>query len=239
MSGLEALRRKLRNGEGDDLWPLSLADMMTLLCCFFLMLLSMSSLDAKRYAEMAASMNQTLGSPARSPEADDLTVRAAARLAKFQVVTRDLANRLNVLPKGLADLQVQGDHAVVSLRDSLMFGSGSAELSIQAQGVLAGIAQALAGGEFSLIVEGHTDNVPMHSERFASNWELSAVRACAVARSLAANGVSESRLQVLGLADTSPVAPNQDSQGRPLPENQAKNRRVVIRVGPQGGGGDG
>lgn len=225
MRGPAGLRRRQ---EDEDLWPLSLADMMTLLSCFFLMLLSMSTLDSKRYAEVAASMSQTLG----GPEDQAAAQAAAARQARFAAVVHDLEDRLATLPPGLAELRVEDDKATVSLRDSLMFASGSAELSTQARDMLAGIAQALARGDFALTVEGHTDNVPMRSERHASNWELSAVRACAVARSLAAAGVAEGRLRVVGLADTEPLRPNQDEHGRPLPENQARNRRVVIHVSP-------
>ena len=81
---------------------------------------------------------------------------------------------------------------------------------------------------YSVLVEGHTDDQPIASRIFPSNWELSAARAARVVRFFIDSGVSPDRLKAAGLADTQPEAPNTTSEGVPIPENRARNRRVAI-----------
>ena len=94
------------------------------------------------------------------------------------------------------------------------------------------MAPALLDIPYRVKVEGHTDNIPIKSSCFPSNWELSASRASAVARFFIDTGVPADRLEVVGLADTRPEAPNEDLYGKPIQENQARNRRIVILVTP-------
>ena len=83
---------------------------------------------------------------------------------------------------------------------------------------------------FTITVEGHTDDAPIHQPRFPSNWELSSQRATAVVRHLIDQGVDARNLQGIAYAHTRPVAPNRDGAGQPITSNRAKNRRVVIRI---------
>jgi chemotaxis protein MotB len=84
--------------------------------------------------------------------------------------------------------------------------------------------------DYSITVEGHTDDVPIETNLFPSNWELSTARAASVVRALVANGIPAAKLRAAGYADIMPKAPNRDGAGRPIPENQAQNRRVVIKL---------
>jgi chemotaxis protein MotB len=120
----------------------------------------------------------------------------------------------------------------VDLQGKVLFELGSAELTTRAAYILRDIARTLSGLPYHVTVEGHTDNIPIRTDRFPSNWELSAARAAAVARYLLDWGLDPGRMKVVGLADTRPLAPNVDERGRPLPENQVRNRRVVILVHP-------
>ena len=81
-----------------------------------------------------------------------------------------------------------------------------------------------------IFVEGHTDDSPISSERYPSNWELSAARASLVVRMLENKGFRKDRLSPQGFADSRPILPNRDEAGKPIPDNQAQNRRVVIRI---------
>jgi chemotaxis protein MotB len=81
-------------------------------------------------------------------------------------------------------------------------------------------------------VEGHTDDVPIHTPQFPSNWELSTLRATGVVRYLIKIGLEPDRLKAAGYADVNPKVPNLDLFGAPIPENRAKNRRIVIRLHP-------
>ena len=94
------------------------------------------------------------------------------------------------------------------------------------------ITRPLLDIPYKITVEGHSDNIPIQSTQFPSNWELSSARASAVARYLIAQGFPKEKIQVVGLADTRPLVPNQDDNGDPIPENQSRNRRIVILVTP-------
>jgi chemotaxis protein MotB len=113
------------------------------------------------------------------------------------------------------------------------FASGSADLSPSGRNILAGVAEQIVQPRYAgytVTVEGHTDDNPIATALFPSNWELSAARAAAVVRFLAERGVDSTRLRAAGFADSLPLAANRDSSGRAIPENQARNRRVVIRL---------
>lgn len=125
----------------------------------------------------------------------------------------------------------EGGYAV-TLKGAVLFDRASADLRPASIPYLDSIAASLTQTPYSVTVEGHTDNLPIQSFVYPSNWELSAARAARVARYLIDRGVAPSRLRIAGFADTRPVAPNDTAQGQPLPENQARNRRVVVLINP-------
>jgi chemotaxis protein MotB len=84
--------------------------------------------------------------------------------------------------------------------------------------------------DYMITVEGHTDDMPIGTGQFPSNWELSTARASAVVRYLINNGIPAAKLRAVGYAQVMPKVPNRDVTGRPIPENQAQNRRVVIKL---------
>ena len=114
---------------------------------------------------------------------------------------------------------------VLSLPEAITFDLGRAEIRPAMQKTLARLARVMAQHpDFKVIITGHTDDVPIHNQTFASNWDLSAARAAAVGRALLAQGLKQGRLTIRGLADQSPKAPND------TPENRALNRRVEIEL---------
>lgn len=132
------------------------------------------------------------------------------------------------------EIHQTGDRlTTIRMASETFFPSGSAELSAAGRDILAGVAGQIAQRRFAgylVTVEGHTDDVPIATALFPSNWELSGARAAAVVRFLAERGVDSSRLRAAGFADSVPIAPDRDASGRAIPENQARNRRVVIRL---------
>jgi chemotaxis protein MotB len=112
----------------------------------------------------------------------------------------------------------------VDINASLLFASGDARLDIGAIRSLAAIGQILAPTDFPLIVEGHTDNTPINTPQFPSNWELSGVRASSVVRLFIETGVDPRRLTATGYADQRPLADNASPEGR------QKNRRVAVTI---------
>jgi chemotaxis protein MotB len=120
------------------------------------------------------------------------------------------------------DLTKRG--VVVDISASTLFDTGEAILHIDSMPVLRAVAEVLGKEELPVEVEGHTDDLPIATPRFPSNWELSSVRASSVARILMENGVPEKRLSVVGLASNQPLYPNDSA------EHRARNRRVTITI---------
>lgn len=147
-----------------------------------------------------------------------------ARLATF----RQMLERFrSMIDSGRLRVRIVRNRMLIELSDNILFDSGDDELKPEGREALTQIAQVLStirDREFQVI--GHTDNIPIRSRRFASNWELSAARAVNVARFLIAQGMSADRLSAAGYADTQPVASNA------TPEGRAQNRRIEIVLMP-------
>ena len=137
-------------------------------------------------------------------------------------------------PQGPAETPPQGDRiTILEISSTAVFASGSAVLSAEGAAILRDVAVRLkadAFRDYAITVEGHTDNIPIHTAQFPSNWELSTARAASVLHFLLDQGIPAQKLRAAGYADTFPKAPNQDDAGNPIPENQALNRRVVIKL---------
>lgn len=123
---------------------------------------------------------------------------------------------------GLVTLQEDGQQSVVTIKGDELFASGSASIDARYLPVVLRVARALNQVPGSVIVTGHTDEVPIRTARFPSNWELSRERALSVAKRMAGEIADKERLRTEGLADSEPLAPNDSAA------NRAKNRRVTI-----------
>lgn len=218
---------KLKKPKADESeeWHLSLADMMTLLLCFFVLLASVSQVDKARFDEVAEALSQAM-----NKKTAPVHPTAAERRAMLEATYADLSQRFSATDK--VGLEMRANGVAVSLKGSTFFELGSAELTPQAEQVLAHVAAPLVRAPYELSIEGHTDDIPVHAGVIASNWELSALRAGSVARFLMSQGVDGRKLRIVGLADTQPLAPNKDDQGNPIAANQQRNRRVVVLVYP-------
>jgi chemotaxis protein MotB len=214
-------RRRLSSDDGD--WALTFADMMTLLLCVFVVLLSIARIDQASYDSVAESMRQAMGPP---PEGASEIRAKVSRQKSLYEIKQELEVRLDQEGKNV-DLEMRPDAVAVKLENNILFGSGQARLSRKARQVLAQVARPLAGTDYTFVIEGHTDDVPISSARYPSNWELSAARAAAVARQLIRLGLDSDNIEIKGLADTRPLAPNTSAA------NRARNRRIVILVKEQ------
>lgn len=134
-------------------------------------------------------------------------------------------------PSTVADAPKGDRITTLDMGSEAFFDSGSATLSQSGQAILRGVlprlAAALTAG-YRIKVEGHTDDTPIHTAQFPSNWQLSTARAASVVEFFLAQGLPAQRLRAVGCADTEPKAPDRDAAGNPIPQNQAENRRVVI-----------
>lgn len=276
MVKLSSLRRKVEEDEGT--WFVSLSDMLTLLLCFFILMVSVSSLDQERYKQVAQSLEQSLtaekaqhaedrkkleeqkraeakgvrqslgpfvptGTPGpvipsalpqqfiEQPKPAEQPEPPAAKPKSVDDIRKELGNRF-AMDQSAVQLEKREAGFAISMKGAVLFDRASADLSPASKPYLDSIAASLRNTPYKVIVEGHTDNLPIQSFVFPSNWELSAARASRVTRYLIDQGVAKDHIQVVGLADTKPLAVNTDERGQSLPENQARNRRVVIVVNP-------
>ena len=157
----------------------------------------------------------------------DLEARKAAADARIAEFKSLLAKFQALIDAGRLKVKIVNGRMVVELASDILFDSGSAALSKDGKAALAEVAGILASiADRSFQVEGHTDDVPIHTDRFPSNWELGAARAITVVDALQAGGVPVSRLSAASYADNHPVQPNKTNEGR------AANRRIEIVVVP-------
>lgn len=211
-----------------DRWLLSYADFMSLLLALFVVLYSVSSVNEGRYELLAESLSDAFQRPL-GKTSDDLGVpekrpdgpRIEELLAKLQTVREELGS------EQLVSITTGEQWIDLVLDSSLLFNSASAAVEAANKPSLHKLANIISEQWREIRVQGHTDNVPITSETFPSNWELSAMRAASVVRLLAAGGVEPTLLSAVGYGDTEPVADNNTAAGR------SRNRRVVIQVSRQ------
>jgi chemotaxis protein MotB len=239
-----ARRSKRIEHDNHDRWLISYADFVTLLFAFFVVMYSISSVNEGKYKTFSNSLSlafNTTPNPAAGitqPSQQEQMLKALVdrRTARLGEQQRKIQERMKTLADGLGQVMLpligQGlvginqtkRGVVIDISASSLFRTGEANLQPEALDVLRQVASVLSKEAHNIEVEGHTDDVPIKTAQFPSNWELSSARASSVARLLIENGVAAQRMAVVGLASNQPLVPN-DS-----PENRAKNRRVTITI---------
>jgi chemotaxis protein MotB len=203
-------------------WLVSYADMMTLLCGFFIMLFSMAKLDDPKFEKVKQAVAEHFGGEYRSPTRD---------LSKW------VTQLLQDTPlKGEADVEIIEGGVAIAFKSQIFFETLSAEITAAGRSVLQELATALAERQkiekraYRFVIEGHTDARPVVGGSFATNWELSSARASRVVRVFIDSGHDPRRMAALGYADTRPVQEARRVDGSWDERALAENRRVVIRV---------
>ena len=218
----------------DTSWLVTYGDMVTLLMVFFVLMFSASKINEEKYDLVAQSISQGFDSP--GPDASDNP--ASATLQSVESPLEEAKEKFDQL---VIEKKLEGEMSAslspfglkIELSSNSLFNSGSAEVKGSMQSSLTDLSEIIQGlGEDDYIVEveGHTDNVPINTAKFPSNWELSSLRAVNVAKVFEAMGVKKNQLSAIAYADTRPKQPNENSEGIAIPENQATNRRVVVHV---------
>lgn len=229
-------KKEEEQGGGAPEWMVTFSDAMTLLMVFFILLFSMSTVDAKKEKQLSTAFNNVFNGGGSNPiigegvGEDTLLNDGDSSEEALEDSQQSLIDILNgiINEKGLEDfISVQKVERGVSviLVDSLLFQSGSADLKAESKAPLMDISKVLNEIDNQIIVEGHTDNLPIHTYLFSSNWELSTARAVVVTRFLVESaGVNPTRISAQGYGEFRPIAPNDTA------ENKAKNRRVSILI---------
>lgn len=206
-------------GDGDgESWLMSYLDVLTLLITLFVLLLSM--------AGNGQATDESRASEAVSPTAQSSAIALIEEVDPMASGLRPRHDGLQPRFKGLEMEGVsvaEGDRGItLRIDNNLLFASAQANLTSRGRTVLKGLVETLQTFEGRISVEGHTDNVPISTSRFPSNWELSTGRAISVLRYLAEAGLPEAHLRAIGYADTQPLESNETREGR------ATNRRVEL-----------
>lgn len=246
-------KKQKKESTGAAPWIVTYSDLMSLLLTFFILLYSMSTIDAIKFKEMTEFLQLNLSGDGRpsimdggeemtpnpldeSPFAEDsLNLDEPLEPASMEVM--EMFKKVNGYVK---EMELEAEVTVmmvdtgvyVEIKDAILFEPGSAHLKTSGVELLSKLDLMLNDFENDIVVEGHTDNVPMNTPLYPSNWELSTARSVSVLRYLNEDlGVDPTRLSARGYGEYSPIAPNDN------PENRAKNRRVnlMILFGKEGG----
>ncbi|WP_404345092.1 OmpA family protein [Vreelandella aquamarina] len=245
-------------------WMVTYADLMSLLLCFFVLLLSFAEIDAQKFRRVADELSKAFGVQ-RDIEAMQIPMGTSAVMQNFSPATPDrtlieevrqrtmqqqpqlesMRNMLETqqrqrslqvagsveslleasLPEGVAEITVDEYRVVVRIAENGTFDSGTATVTPAFASLLEELAMLLGELTGTVSIDGHTDNIPIRTAQFRSNWDLSAMRAASVANVLANSGaITPERLFIQGFAETRPLAAND------TPEGRAANRRVELTI---------
>ncbi|OMH39377.1 flagellar motor protein MotB [Motiliproteus sp. MSK22-1] len=279
--------QKCKCPQGLPPWLATFADLMSLLMCFFVLLLSFSEMDVLKFKQLAGSMREAFGvqnrikvkdipkgtsiiaqefSPGRpeptplnevrqfttetakqnldvrrqegqekhldpkAGEIQEIMKKMQDSQAQSKAEAREDALMMAMalqkeIGEGSVDVETKEGKVIIRVREKGSFESGAAELNFEFIPIIAKIRDVLLTVEGSVSIEGHSDNIPISTAEFSSNWGLSSARALSVAQELFADGrIDQSKYQVIGFADSRPLAPNDTAQ------NRALNRRVEIVI---------
>ncbi|MGE5465788.1 MAG: flagellar motor protein MotD [Ignavibacteria bacterium] len=245
---MKSRRKQEEEHENHERWLVSYADFITLMFAFFVVMYAISQVNEGKYRilsdTLASAFRNVPGSAAGTFEAINpaaprpiaVPIRSIKPTIKTDEKTRQKVEKLRNIAKdvseALAPLVKEGKVRItqgalgvtIDINANVLFAPGDARLDVGAVRALFAVAQILAPTEFPITVEGHTDNTPISTPQFPSNWELSGVRASSVVRLFIDAGVDARRMTVAGYADQRPVAENTTPDGR------QRNRRVAILI---------
>lgn len=241
-----ARKRREEEHENHERWLVSYADFITLLFAFFVVMYAISSVNEGKYKVLSNSLSNAFTNTTAQPGGQPIAViqgappippRPIAKPDKLpdqkKVEQRQkMKNIAGNIMEALQPLVAQGKvrlletsrGVTIEINDSILFQPGQAKLQAASINAMLAIAQVLAASDFPITIEGHTDNIPISTPQFPSNWELSAMRATTVLRLFNDGGVGAERLTAIGYGETRPVETNTTLEGR------ARNRRVSILI---------
>ncbi len=221
-------------------WVITFADMVTLLMVFFILLFAIGTVEQDKWRQIKESLREALGADAIEElgtrqgldviqtQVDEQTVHAVDEVGAM--VNREMEDIISEVEEFVfknklsGEVRVSSDErgAVITISDVVVFPPGSADMTSRGRKTLRQVFDVLKQFNYNVKVEGHTDNTPIHTLRYPSNWELSASRAAEVAHMLIDDGYPPERLSVEGFAEFRPIVPNTSAQ------NRSRNRRIEV-----------
>ncbi|MDL2284958.1 flagellar motor protein MotD [Oxalobacter sp. OttesenSCG-928-P03] len=241
-----ARKKREEEHENHDRWLVSYADFITLLFAFFVVMYAISSVNEGKYRELTQSIGTAFGvkniqtfainenppatlappaitRPFRKKPSTNLEIKKERE--KMTEIGRDLMKVLSpLIDEGKVKVIQSARGVNVEINASVLFAPAEARLSRQSEEVLKAVAQILKDEPNDIQVEGFTDNTPIRSVQYPSNWELSSARASSVVRLFVEQGVAEERMVAIGRSANNPIDSNATADGR------SRNRRVSLMV---------
>lgn len=221
---MSILHAPKKHEEDTDDWLVTYADMITLLFAFFVLLFAISSLTKEDLGKISSALKERGFVQAELAHEDP-----------FEEVTKEL--ELSLGASGFDQymaVSAKEDEIDIELSSTSFYLPGSAKFTKAAIPMLDAavpMLKKLMEAENTVIqIEGHTDDSPISTTQFPSNWELSTARAANAVRFFIARGLPANRMAAIGYGDTRPKAENKDATGQPIPANQEMNRRVIVKV---------
>ncbi len=215
-------RHRVAEHEGaEEDWLMSYADLVTLLMAFFLTMLSVSHVDPVLFEQMKKGLRSDVGK--------DKDVKTPLGEIKHDLDSLLASQR----KRGEVSIDMTREGIILEFSSSAIYDPGKADVGPAARANIDIVSDAIKNIEyykFAIDIEGHTDNIPIKTLQFPSNWELSVSRATNLVKYFISKGIPSERLKAAGYADTKPKSPNTDSSGASIPANQAKNRRIVLKI---------
>ena len=249
-----ARQRRQKEGdehENTNRWLVSYADFITLMFAFFVVMYAISSINEGKYRVLTDSLVKTFKQQERSDKpiqigkeptvlkvdpqlrlppkknaegADDKEEKEKKKKQMAKIADRVIKNLQPLMDKDLIKVEHNEYWVQIEINTSILFDTGSATLENDGEEPLQSLAKVLKELPNPIHVEGHTDDRPIKTARFPSNWELSAARAASVVHLFMRNGVAPERLSAIGYAEFKPVSSNKTRKGR------RENRRVVVVI---------
>jgi chemotaxis protein MotB len=223
-------RQKIDDHENTERWLLTYSDLITLLLAFFVVMYSMSQIDNKRFGQMVEALNGVLKGGKVVTKGQDTDNRKTGhgllKLGDLNMVQQQIEERFKEINRqGEIETERTERGLVIHIMESALFKQGSAKLESGAIEVLDVVAEKITPLPNHIRIEGHTDDRPINTPIYPSNWELSSARATEVVRYyMIRHQIAPVRISALGYGEYRPVRPNNSI------ENRALNRRVDIVV---------
>lgn len=230
-----ARKPKIPEHVNHERWLVSYADFITLLFAFFTVLYATAQTDAGKVNKLVGAVERSFSAGIFSSGSNELMFVTPGNTSGREIIDlgmnlKDVETKISLeLKDGKVSaesikLERHAEGLTVLLQTKSFFTPGSDTLRPEALAILPGVVNILKQSQHKLRIEGHTDDMPIHNERFPSNWELSTARALSVLRFLILSGVAPERLAVAGLAEYKPLQSNTTTEGR------SRNRRVEIVI---------
>lgn len=229
----DEIEEQAEEGGGDE-WITTFSDLMSLLLTLFILLFSMANVDIRKFKSVIGSIQSALTDQPATATPSEVSPDAKLDMESFDRVGKEVKGEASAIKsevgkfidtnelKEIVAVQEDERGIIITLKDQMAFLPGQAVINPQAVEVISKLRSVLEQFDYNIKIEGHTDDRPISTPQYPSNWELSTARACEILRFFLEHGLPAERLSAEGFAEFRPIGPND------TPENRAKNRRIEI-----------